>query len=153
MTDFRDIQLFLDEFNTQGWLDIRVGDNDFVIDESLITSDLISEHSDRRVSKNEAQQGYQGGWWATEIMGIDPKTWGSKRWTIYSRRLDKNTLRLWEQYTEDAYKWQIDEGLITEVACVAEIAGVNRMKYTVTKTYPDRSSSKTQSSVLWEGTR
>jgi phage gp46-like protein len=153
MPDFRDIQISFDEFSTDGFFDIQIGDNDFVIDETLVTADLISEFSDRRVGEDEARDGYRGGWWATEIMGIDPRAWGSRRWTLANKRLDRNTLRLWEQYTEDAYRWQIDEGLLVEVSCVAEIDGLNRMKYTVTKTYPDTSSSKTQSSVLWEGTR
>lgn len=86
-------------------------------------------------------------------MGIDPKTWGSKRWVLYNRRLDKTTLRLWEQYTIDAYRWQIDLGILESVECTATAEMGNRLNYTVLRKYPSGELNRTQYSVLWEGGR
>ena len=149
MTDsFFDLKFFYDSANTEGYFDLRLGDDDFVIDETIVTAGLVSEFSDRRV--DDVVSDYHGGWWATEIMGIDPKKWGSKRWTLYNKRLDKNTLRLWEQYTVGAYQWMIDEGILVSVTCEAIISGINELSYTVWITNPDDTVSKTTNVVVWE---
>jgi phage gp46-like protein len=151
MTDaFSDIKVFYNEFNTYGFFDLRIGANDFEIDATGLTSSLISEFSDRRVDEDDARDGYRGGWWGAEVMGIDPKQWGSRRWILYNKRLDKNTLRLWEQYTEEAYKWQIENGTIISVSCEAVKGDTNRLDYTVTRIYPNNETVKTQKSVVWE---
>lgn len=148
--DFTDIKLVLRSDQFEEFFDIDLGDNDFEIEEGLDTADLISEFSDRQVSLEEAQLGYRGGWVGCEVMGIDPKTWGSKRWVLYNRRLDKTTLRLWEQYTIDSYKWQIDAGILKSVECEAFVEASNRLGWRTTKTYPDDRSVQSKFSVLWE---
>jgi phage gp46-like protein len=154
MTEFeyKDIKLHLDVALYGEFFDIVPGDNDFVIENSFDTVELISQLSDRRVPKEEAQDGYRGGFWGCEIMGIDPAKWGSKQWTLFRKKLTKTTIRLWEKYTEDAYQWMIDAGILKSVKCTAYTKG-NKLFYEVEKTLPSDEKKINKYSKLWSSYR
>lgn len=146
--DFIDIKLFLDLANLGEFFDIKIEANDFKIEDKLENADLISLLSDRRVTDDEAIDEYRGGWFGNSLLNISDKDWGSKLWTLYNKPLNNTTLRLWEQYTEDALAWQVQAGMITKVDCTAEIIE-NKLQFRVIKTLPDNLQKSTIYSIIW----
>jgi phage gp46-like protein len=145
MFGLTDIQLLSDVNSVGEFLDIAIEEEDFATTADLDTADLISIYSDRRSAD---RAGYKGGWYGSALMGIADQDWGSLLWTLFDRPLNLQTARLWEQYCEDALKWQVDEGLIAGVKCTAWIEA-DRLQYKIEKTLPNNQLTVTANTVQW----
>ncbi len=95
--------------NPNGDLDISFQDNDFVVDDGLETSMLISILKylyDTETSKN--------GWFAENVLLTDiPK--GSRIDKLLELTIDDNTVNITKQYLTEATNWYILQGIADSV--------------------------------------
>lgn len=103
--------------------------NDVVSDPGLETAILISLFSDRRAGNEEIIPDMSGddrrGWWGDTLTEVPV---GSKLWLL-SREKTSGTLNaLIEEYTVDALKWMITDGIAKSIKCAATRIGTHHYR-------------------------
>jgi phage gp46-like protein len=114
--------------------DLAFEDNDFVLDEGLETSVIISLFSDRRVKKDELPQGVEGlrGWFGDTFEG---EKLGSKLWLLFRAKETQQTENLIGDYAKQALNWMQTENVAKEVAIDVGFPerGLARLEIDITK--------------------
>lgn len=121
MTSYNeDLKLFFDTYGKEEWADIKKENGDFVRENGLETAVLLSLKLNARVDEKKSYK--NNGFWAESLIGYNI---GSKLWLLNRNKITKDTLRLYEQYSKEALKWMIDEGISEKI----EVAALKSKRY------------------------
>lgn len=101
--------------------DISVSRNDIVQDEGLETAVIVSLFTDRRIRVDElpATETDRAGWWGDMIPDVEGDQIGSKLWLLRREKQTQQTLIRYQEYSEEALQWLIEDGIATGVSVVA----------------------------------
>ncbi|MCL4153120.1 UNVERIFIED_CONTAM: hypothetical protein GTU68_057162 [Idotea baltica] len=120
--------------------DLNIVDGDLQTDSGLETAVIISLFTDRRIQKR--------GWWGDMFAEIDQDKIGSRLWTLERSKRTNETLRLAEDYSEEALEWLIEDGVSTQIEVVASYDENNFMNLEVDIFKP--LGRTTRFSMLWD---
>lgn len=91
------------------------------------------------------------GWWGDTFADNSGDRFGSKLWLLTRRKLTQETLRLAEQYAEEALQWLIDDGVASRVEVEAELQAPERLNMLVTVfKRPDERADSLRFEDVWE---
>ena len=91
------------------------------------------------------------GWWGDTFADDDGDKFGSKLWLLGRSKIVPETLRLAEQYAEEALQWLIDDGVAGRVEVRAEFNEFQRLDLLVTVFKPNgRVASSMRFADVWE---
>jgi phage gp46-like protein len=131
--------------------DIDVACGDLITGNELSTSLLISLFTDRRANDDDKLPDGTDprGWWADAMDGYK---WGSRLWLLERARNLKETLRLAEDYANEALQWLVKDGVAKKVAVTAYAIGdcKNTLGLHVEIFKPDGKSLKWKYRYAWD---
>ena len=145
----RDIKIFYNPITHGEFGDVEIDAGDFVLDGGLETPVLISLFSDMRVDKKESFDNSTRGFWAEKLIGFNL---GSKIWLLDRSKINQNkTLRRLEQYTKDALKWMVDDGIYSrvETAALKSKTRINTIELYIAAYKPDDLPDKFKYAIQW----
>lgn len=98
-------------------IDLRVEQNDLLLDDGLKTAVLISLFTDRRADPDELQGGdaWRRGWWADELADEVNDQHGSKLWLLTREKQTQSVAERAREYCVEALQWLIDDGIAATV--------------------------------------
>jgi phage gp46-like protein len=109
--------------------DIAVADRDLERDSSLETAIIISLFTDKRArtdditpDRNEDRRGWYG-----DSLNIDGDADGSWLWLLYRSKTTAEIPALAKEYTEDALRWLLEDGVAERVVVSAVRADWNTL--------------------------
>jgi len=117
---------------TLGPADMQVQGNALLRDPGLETAVLISLFSDARAANDDALPGTQklrGGYFGSLLVGFN---FGSKLWLLGRSKIDATTLKLAEQYAQEALEWMITDSIAETIEATAVKASNRQIDFTVT---------------------
>lgn len=125
-----------------GRFDVRVVSNDLEQDEGLETAIIISLFCDRRVSAEELPPEEQSrrGWWGD--VADDKDLIGSKLWLLRREKITPETLRRAKEYSEEALKWLLDDGVASSVVVTVERGGLYQINIGIAITQPNENIAR-----------
>lgn len=132
--------------------DVELGRGDLVIDETLETAILVSLFTDRRVSAEELPQGETSrrGFWG-DMLEEDGDEIGSKLWLLdREKESDDELLARAEEYSAEALRWLVDDGIASSVEVETELIGRGQLGISVAVIRPDGVGENYRFNTLWE---
>lgn len=113
----KDIALLLNNFV---W-DVGLENGDLIGDGGLETAVVISLFTDKRVTEEQLPsfQTDRRGWWGDMIPVTEDDQIGSRLWTLGREKILNETLRLHEDYAEEALQWMIEDGVAQSISVEA----------------------------------
>jgi len=119
MSDFSFVQNNINQVQLP-WADIALKDGDFLQDNFLETSMMVSLFSDGPVSTDELNRFNEDvlnktrnrGWFGSSYANLE---YGSKLWLLEREKRTDGTLNLAQQYCEESLQWIITEGIAREI--------------------------------------
>lgn len=100
--------------------DFAISKSDLLIDDGLRTAVTISLFTDKRVSKDEIQNGQeQKGWWGDIFAEVDKDQIGSKLWLLDREKQTTETLAKAEEYAKEALQWMLEDEVASSVDVTA----------------------------------
>ncbi len=113
--------------------DIAYDLGDFETDEGLETAVNISLWTDRRISKEELPEDEldKRGWWGDLFSDYSADFIGSRLWLLGRSKISEETRNQVEEYTAEALKWFIEDGIAESIEVIAEIDTLSRERISV----------------------
>lgn len=142
---FFDIGLFIvDKCYT-----LLVENGDLKGDGGLETAVSISLFSDKRVSEEQLPEleTRKRGWWGDLFPEVDGDQIGSRLWTLSRRKRTTETLRLYEDFSEEALQWMLEDGIASSINVSAEYDSSGQLVGTIVI---ERPGEDTRFSVNWD---
>ena len=130
--------------------DLEIKDDDLVGDDGLETALAISLFTDKRVTDEELPSGHRSkrGWWGDMYPEGDRDQIGSRLWTLDPEKRTLETLRKSEDYSREATKWMIEDGLADAINVLSEYNINNHLVINVDVVKPDGLTSRY--AVVWD---
>ena len=99
-------------------------DDDFIMDDGLQTSVLLSLFIDKKSEPNdELPNGNNNdlrGWFGELLTGVENDRWGSYLWKLERSKTTNEVLIRAKNYAEEALQWLIDDGIASSVTVIPE---------------------------------
>lgn len=135
-------------YENQGFVITKQGSN-FLLDESLRTSVILSLFCDRRAPETENLEPFlRRGYWADPLFDDE---WGSLLWLLLGKKITKETVAMAKQYCEDALEWMVTDGLAEKVSVLVERQGTYMLAIQIQIYQPDKTNESY--SFLWDAER
>jgi len=102
------------------WADMDISKGDFLQDNYLETSMMISLFSDapastdelNRFNEDQLNKSRNRGWYGSSFADLE---YGSKLWLLEREKRTQGTLNLAQQYCEEALQWLINDGIAKKI--------------------------------------
>lgn len=113
------------------------------------TAVIISLFTDRVARADDAvDDGNRRGWWGDST---EQNQLGSRLWLIRREKLTREVALRAEEYSREALKWLVDDGVVLAVEPVAQIVHPSRLNLFIRYRLPQRSDWETlQFYWVWE---
>jgi phage gp46-like protein len=151
-----DIALLPTRSDSGDTFDFALSKNDFLLEEGLRTAVIISLFTDKRVSKEEIQDGQeQKGWWADTLSEIQGDQIGSKLWLLEREKQTNEVLTRAIEYATEALAWLIEDEVASKVDVTASYPSRGILAIGVVITRPNGEKLNYAFDNAWkiEGTR
>lgn len=113
--------------------------------DDLATAALISLFTDRQANADDPViDGDRRGWWG------DP-TMGSRLWLLARAKVTDETLRLAEEYAEEALAWMVGDGVVAGVSATAAWIAPRQLGLTIDLTRTDGTVRTLAYAWEWDG--
>ena len=123
-------------------IDLELDENemDFVREQGLQTSVLISLFSDQRSSGER-------GWWGDVFFN---RPIGSKVWTLRREKKNSKALLQIKSFCEEALSWLVEDGIAQAVVVNAEVSGEDSWQFSIDIERHELENESFNFRVLWE---
>lgn len=130
--------------------DINVKNGDLESDGGLQTAVTISLFTERRVTDEQLPELAESkkGWWGDMFPDIDQDKIGSRLWTLEREKRTTETLRRYEDYSKEALKWLIDDGVASTISVAAAYDANGFLQGDIIILKPDGTETRFQ--VNWD---
>lgn len=133
--------------------DLVIEDGDFVLDDSLQTSVIISLFSDRRARRDDAlpdSSSDRRGWCGDAWPEVPADQIGSRLWLLGREKEIVETMRRAREYGKECVSWILEDGIAAKIEVTASVPtrGVLRLLVTISKR--DGTNENYQYDALWE---
>lgn len=89
---------------------------------------IISLFTWRRANKDDALPSNQRmGWWADSFPSVPNDRIGSRLWLLSRAKMTNETLLRAKEYSDEALRWMLDDGVAARIDVVAERAGMDTL--------------------------
>lgn len=131
-----DIGIFLLEDNS---FDLKIESGDLKGDAGLETAVTISLFTDKRVTDEELPQGQvdKRGFWGDMFPEVDRDQIGSRLWTLEREKRTEEVLRKYEDYSQEALKWMLEDGVASAITAEAVYNEFKHLILTIVITKPN----------------
>ena len=121
--------------NTKGFGDLGVANNDFEIEDGLITAVYLSLYTDQRAAVDDELDDINDrrGWWGDTLETGGDKI-GSRIWLYERQKITTQVMAKIKESIEDCLQWMIDDGVVADIQVTLEKNGLDKI-YTEIKLY------------------
>jgi phage gp46-like protein len=143
-----DVKITQNRLTTE--FDISIQNDEFVLEQGLETSVLISLFSDAR---EETRTDDKRGWWGAAVINEDriASPFGSKMWLLLREKQTAETLVRIREWCNTALQWMIDEGIASSVVTDAEYLRIGIVRITISIGRGELDPLTFKFQYLWDG--